>query len=266
MAIENEILEYYDQGKEHGRLTTGPSLELIRTLELLRRLLPAAPARILDVGGGSGVYASRLTEQGYDVDLIDPVPLHVEQARSLGIQAQVGDARRLEAADDAYDAVLLLGPLYHLPERADRLVALVEATRVVRPGGPVVAAAISRYASFFEGFFRNYVDRPGFTELMRTDVRSGRHLNPSNHPERFTTAYFHTPDELAAELAEAGLIGSAVLPVEGMLAWAPGIDDRLADPQQRELILELLAETEADPALLAASSHLLGVGRAPKSG
>jgi hypothetical protein len=97
---------------------------------------------------------------------------------------------------------------------------------------------------------------------MRADVRSGRHLNPSNHPERFTTAYFHAPDELAGELDEAGLTGSAVLPVEGMLAWAPGIGDRLADPQQRELILELLAETEGDPALSAASSHLLGVGRA----
>jgi len=262
MAIESEILSYYDQGLEHERLTAQPALELIRTQVLLKRFLPTAPARVLDVGGGSGVYASWLTDQGYDVDLLDPVPLHLEQARALGVRARSGDARRLQEADDSYDAVLLLGPLYHLVDRADRIRALTEAGRVVRPGGPVIAAAISRYASFFEGFFRNYVDHPGFTAAMREDLTSGLHLNPSKAPERFTTAHFHTRDELAGELTEAGLTVQTVLPVEGMLNWAPGIADRLADPAQRELILALLAETETDPALTGATSHLLAVARA----
>jgi hypothetical protein len=52
-----------------------------------------------------------------------------------------------------------------------------------------------------------------------------------------------------------------VLPVEGMLGWAPGVAERLADEQQRNLILDLLADTESDPALQAATSHLLAVGR-----
>jgi SAM-dependent methyltransferase len=230
MEIEREILGYYDQGLEHARLTAQPSLELIRTQVLLQRFLPAAPARVLDVGGGSGVYASWLNGLGYDVTLIDPVPLHLDQARALGVRATLGDARRLDEADDSFDAVLLLGPLYHLVDRADRIRALTEASRVVRPGGLVIAAAISRYASLLEGFYRNLIDQPGFTELMREDLRSGRHQNPSNHPQRFTTAYFHTLDELITELTDAGLTTAAVLPVEGMLNWAPGLTDRLADP------------------------------------
>ena len=260
MQIENEILGYYDEGREHARLTSGPTLELIRTQVLLQRFLPAAPSRILDVGGGSGVYASWLNGQGYDVDLLDPVPLHLEQARALGVRARSGDARRLAETDHSYDAVLLLGPLYHLQDRTDRVRALTEAARVVRPGGPVIAAAISRYASLFDGYFRNFVDRPGFADGIREDVHSGRHLNPGRTDDLFTTAYFHTRDGLLGELAEAGLTRSSVLPVEGMLNWAPGIADRLADPDQRKLILGLLAQAETDPALTAASSHLIAVG------
>lgn len=262
MQIENEIRGYYDQGLEQARLTSGPTLELIRTQVLLQRFLPTAPARVLDVGGGSGVYASWLNDQGYDVDLLDPVPLHLEQARALGVRARLGDARRLAEADHSYDAVLLLGPLYHLQERADRVRALTEAARVVRPGGPVIAAAISRYASLFEGYFRNLVDDPEFTVAMKDDLHTGRHLNPDGIVERFTTSYFHTRDELLDELSDAGLTQASVLPIEGMLNWAPGIADRLADPDQRELILALLAEIETDPALGAASSHLLAVALA----
>ena len=263
MDIADEILTYYDQGLEDARLTTEASLELIRTQALLARFLPDSPARILDVGGASGVYAHWLTGRGYQVDLVDPVPVHVEQARALGVRAELGDPRALQAADHSYDAVLLLGPLYHLTESADRIRALTEAARVVRPGGVVIAAAISRYASLFEGFFRSMIDEPGFTGMMRTDLRNGVHLNPDQHPRRFTTSYFHTPEELSAEITAVGLIGAAVLPVEGMLGWAPGISDRLADESQRELVLDLLAETESDPALRAATSHLLGVGRTP---
>lgn len=262
MEIEREIRGYYDQGREDGRLTERPSLELIRTQVLLTRFLPAAPARVLDVGGGSGVYARWLLDQGYEVDLIDPVPLHLEQARARGVSARPGDARQLALPDHSYDAVLLLGPLYHLPERPDRVRALAEAGRVVRSGGPVIAAAISRYASLFDGYYRNYVDLPGFSAAVREDLISGRHRNPTMAAERFTTAYFHTCAEMLAELTEAGLAIEAVLPIEGLLAWAPGLADRLADPAQREQILAMLEQVETDPALTAASSHLLAVGRA----
>ena len=87
-------------------------------------MLPDPPARILDVGGGAGAHALPLIEAGFDVVLIDPVSLHVEQALAAGVEdARIGDARALDDEASAFDAVLLLGPLYHLPDRADRILA-----------------------------------------------------------------------------------------------------------------------------------------------
>jgi ubiquinone/menaquinone biosynthesis C-methylase UbiE len=78
------------------------------------------------------------------VHLIDPVPRHIEQAADTAVTAEPGDARTLPVTDNSYDVALLLGPLYHLLDREDRLRALREAARVVRPGGLVAAAAIGR--------------------------------------------------------------------------------------------------------------------------
>jgi 2-polyprenyl-3-methyl-5-hydroxy-6-metoxy-1,4-benzoquinol methylase len=127
---------HYNAGIERDRLLPDgePRLELVRTLELLGRYLPPPPADVLDVGGGPGVYASRLAREGFRVSLIDLLPLHVEQAAALSagqsdapFATALGDARKLEASDESADAVLLLGPLYHLTEREHRLQALREA-------------------------------------------------------------------------------------------------------------------------------------------
>jgi SAM-dependent methyltransferase len=96
---------------------THGELEFLRTQELLRRHLPAAPAAVLDVGGGPGVHARWLVSDGYAVHLVDLVERHLQQALvSSGCTAELGDARALEAENGSYDAVLLLGPLYHLTE------------------------------------------------------------------------------------------------------------------------------------------------------
>ncbi len=71
-----EMLDHYRAVDEGSRLTRSPHgrLEFLRTQSLLRRFLPSVPARILDVGGGTGIHAAWLAEDGYEIDLIDPVP------------------------------------------------------------------------------------------------------------------------------------------------------------------------------------------------
>jgi len=150
-----------------------------------------------------------------------------------GFSVAPGDARNLAEADGSYDAVLLLGPLYHLTARADRLRALAEARRVARSGGVVAVAVISRYASTFDGFFQGFIDKPGFAALMAEDLRTGQHRNPGHDAEFFTTAYFHDCDGIADEITESGLRLRHLLPVEGPMHWAPGIQGRLANPDQR---------------------------------
>jgi ubiquinone/menaquinone biosynthesis C-methylase UbiE len=180
--LDREIAAHYTEVPERQRL--GPlSLERLRTWELLVRHLPAAPAVVLDVGGAAGVYALPLAARGYQVHLVDPMARHVEQAQEASgrqpetplASATVGDARRLQWSDAGVDAVLLLGPLYHLTDRADRIRALGEARRVLRPGGVLVAAAISRFASMMDGLLRGSLDDPAFGAIVDRDLRDGQH-------------------------------------------------------------------------------------------
>ena len=200
--LDPEIAAHYTSVSEQQRL--GPlSLERVRTWELLGRHLPPPPAVLLDIGGAAGVYALRLAAQGYQVRLVDPVALHVQQALHASAEqpatplasASVGDSRQLDWPDASVDGALLLGPLYHLTDRADRINALTEAGRVLRPGGVLVAAAISRFASTLDGLLRGYLDEPGFEAIVERDVRDGQHRNPTGRPEWFTTAFFHLPEE-----------------------------------------------------------------------
>jgi SAM-dependent methyltransferase len=114
-TLPPEIAAYYQRGEEDQRLRSGAGrLEYWRTQDVLRRLVPTS-SRVLDVGGGSGVHAEWLAEEGHHVELIDPVPLHVAQAeRIAGVTARLGDALDLPFPDDTFDVVLLMGPLYHL--------------------------------------------------------------------------------------------------------------------------------------------------------
>jgi SAM-dependent methyltransferase len=266
MSDLDDIQRFYRAGLEAGRLLEGSGVvELARTQDILERYLPVPPARVLDVGGGTGVYARWLAGRGYEVHLIDPSPRHVEEARAHSgpslARVTVGDARHLEDADESADALLLLGPLYHLVEKSDRVRALAEAGRVVRPRGVVVAAAIARHASLLAGLFQGLIDDPAFLPILDRDLREGQHRNPTSRLEYFTTAYFHLPDELADEASAAGLAVHAILAVEGPAWMLPDLEARWGDQARRRQLLDLLRRVEADPAMLGMSAHLLLVAR-----
>ena len=262
--VDDDTRAYYGAGAEARRLDTWGRLERVRTEILLDRYLPRPPAVVLDVGGGPGVYAAWLAERGHDVALLDPIELHVQQARTAGVaDARVGDARALPWPDGHADAVVLLGPLYHLPDRADRLRALREAHRVLRGGGVLVAAAISRHASALDGLFRDFLADARFEAVVERNLETGRHANPERVPGWFTTAFFHRPDELAAEVGEAGFESTALVAVEGPAAYLPDLDARLDDAGRRATLLRTLDRIEAEASLLGASPHLLAVARRP---
>jgi SAM-dependent methyltransferase len=267
MPINEAVSAYYERSDEQGRLRIDV-VELLRTRELLTAWLPAAPAEVLDVGGGAGVYALWLTGLGYTVDLVDAMPKHIEQALDASRQAasplrtaQVGDARALAWPDASVDAVLLLGPLYHLTEAADRHKALAEAWRVLRPGGLVIAAAIGRWASTADGLSRGFLGEEPFAAIVAADVATGVHRNPDAHPHWFTTAYFHTPDELAAEVAAAGFEVDGPLAVEGPWPVHPSLLDGGA---LQEVALAAIRRLERDPSVLGGSPHVLVAGTKPR--
>lgn len=265
-----EIVSYYSAGDEASRLRTGWfQLEQARTRELILGHLPPAPATIIDAGGGSGPYACWLAAQGYQVHLIDPIPKHVEQAREASsaqprsplASAEVGDARHLAHPDASADAVLLLGPLYHLVEREDRLACLREAHRVLRPGGLLWAAGISRFASLFDSLSAGFFDDPAFAPILSRDLEEGQHRNPTDNPIYFTDAYFHKPGELSRELLAARFQVMKLAAIEGP-GWIARDFDRIwNDAAQRERLLEIVRKVESEPSILGSSSHFMAIGR-----
>ena len=267
--VDPDVVAHYELGFEGSRLLAGerPRLEYVRTLELLDRVLPAPPGHVLDVGGGTGVYAAPLVERGYSVHVVEPIELHVDEVRTtarerklVGLTAELGDARDLGGAPGRADAVLLLGPLYHLTESTDRELAFAQAVRAVRPGGTVVAVGISRFASLIDGLKRKILDDPVFRAIVEEDLTTGQHRNPDvpGRPEFFTTAYFHRPDELVAEAAAAGLSPVQIYAIEGP-SWI------VEDPDDLESQLFAARAVESEPALLAATSHFMVVGTRPSS-
>jgi SAM-dependent methyltransferase len=272
MELASDIAAHYRRGVERDRLKTWGRLEAERTRELLARFLPSAPATVLDVGGAEGTYAFPLAEAGYAVHLVDPVASHVDAARSTSsarsshplASAELGDARQLDAADGSVDAVLLLGPLYHLVEASDRARALAEAHRVLRPGGILFAAGISRFASTHDGLRTGDIADPRFEAIVEGDLLEGRHHNPDveGHPQWFTLAYFHRPEELLAEVRSAGFAAGDLYAVEGAGAWMD-LDESLDDPVRRSSILSAIRRVEREPSLLGSSPHLMVIATRP---
>jgi ubiquinone/menaquinone biosynthesis C-methylase UbiE len=267
MKLTRPIEEHYNEGREATRLS-GASLERLRTESILKRVLPPVPAIVLDVGGGAGVYAFPLAEAGYDVHLVDPVPLHIQQAdqenRKNVAQLKsvtVGDARALSFTDQFADAVLFLGPLYHLTQVEERLAALREAKRVLKPGGVFVGAFVSQFTSLIDGVRGGYFNDPVFRKIVNQDLTTSHHTNPSSHPAYFTEAFFHHPHVAKEEVKQIGFLDCRLLSIEGPIWMIDGAREQLSDPNIGSELLSILEKIEGDETIVGASGHFMVVAR-----
>lgn len=247
-----DVVDHYTAGDEDIRMGLKRNhVEWARTCELLARWLPPPPATVLDVGGGPGRQARYLLDQGYRVTLYDLVPKHVRQAATRGVPAYVGDARQLSEADESADGVLLLGPLYHLPDPFDRAQALAEAARVLRPGGVALVAGLSRWGRVFVRAAAGELHDQAWHEHTMATMRCGQ-VQRGNTWD--SVAYLHDAAELKTELEAAGLTDVQVVGVEGPAgAWAR------RDPSLNANALEIAQAAET--AMPDASIHLLAFGR-----
>lgn len=153
MDVSEIVRRYYDQDveSEWARLERHPvEFELTKRF-MLRYIRPGD--RVLDIGGGPGRYSLFLSEMGCQATLADlsqgNVDFALAKAGELGLSIQAVQANALDLsrfADESFDHVLLMGPLYHLIEEQNRELAVREALRVLKPGGVLFVAFISSYA------------------------------------------------------------------------------------------------------------------------
>lgn len=274
-ASQQAVKDYYAQfgEREWDRLTSSGdgTIEFALTCRTLQRYLPTS-GRVLDIGGGPGRYAIWLAERGYQVVLADLSPNLLDIAREKIEQSgaagniesiSVADARDLSIWDDAsFDAVLALGPFYHLPHQADRNLAAAELFRVLKAGAPAFVALMSRYAllrrtMLIEDERQHLFQEDWLSHLMDDGIFE------NDNPGRFNAGYGAQPGEVQPFFESFGLESIALLGAESL---SVGIQSQLADianadPSAFDKILSLLEKHAGDPSIHGLCSHLLYVGQ-----
>ena len=265
MENNKTVLDYYEANSEDQRLYTIHQIEFIRTKEIIARYLPDRPIRIIDLCGAVGHYAYWLAEMGHEVHLLDLSPRHIEKAQENRKKynadlknIETGDARSIKYKDETFDMVLLMGALYHLQAREDRIQCLSEAHRILKNGGIAVFAYISRFAPLMESFQNGRIQDPQKQIAVEQELYDGKHTNPEKNPVDFTTAYFHSTDEIYTELLQTKFKDIVLYAVEG---FARLIDKEayLHDEKKLKTLLYNIGLIEQNMELMGMSDHKLAV-------
>lgn len=275
-SIDPEVLANYNAGIEKDRLHTGLGLiEFARTCEILAETLPPPPAVIYDIGGGYGEYAWWLSSLGYEVHLFDLSKTNIEMSAALAAKyphahlhsAEVADARQILRPDASADAILLMGPLYHILEYKERQEALNECRRLLRPEGVLFCAGITRYAtilwaitSFGKG--NNLLADADFMNMVKRELTDGQHIKTADSAYAgMGRSFFTLPEELTCEIEAAGFYNADVRGIIGPLWLVPGLDAQWKDKARREHILNTVRLLEKEKDIMGVSTHLLAIAK-----
>ena len=264
-----DIRDYYD-GAAHGEDSRLRSHQLERdiTLRYFEDYLPAT-GQLLEIGAGTGVYTVWLARKGYHVTAVDLSEAMIEMCRTrvaeetldASVDFRVADARELESfAASAYDAALLMGPLYHLVLKQDRAQALRQAFARLKPGAPLFSALISRFG-IMGHLLRNGPKWIQNQKEVRSVIEQGR--ESEDRRDGKWRGYYATVGEIVPLHEGAGFQTLVLAGVEPAIS-ADDDSYNCLEVEVRKLWLDLLYELSREPSLVASSRHLLYVGRKPK--
>ena len=227
------------------------------TARTLARVLPPPGARVLDVGGGTGRYAFRLADAGYDVTVVDVSAGMLDVARRSGAARRAapalvrGTLESLALREASFDFVLCEGdPLSYCLARAEE--GARELMRVLAPGGGFYVSCDSRWFG-------------ALALLSMGDARAGLDClarGASRDPYGVPVRAF-TPQELRGLLEAAGAVD---LSVEGKVSLAhllppEALDALWADPGSASTLRAVEERLSADPSVTGLASHLVATGR-----
>jgi ubiquinone/menaquinone biosynthesis C-methylase UbiE len=265
----SKVQNFYDRNVqlEWERLGMRHRTEFAVTLWALKEYLPAAPTKVIDIGGGPGRFALTLAKLGYRVALVDLSEGNLAFARQKAQETEtrldnVFQANALDLSDfssGSFNAALMMGPLYHLLVYEERVLALQEALRLLAPGGLIFAAFISRFGAFRDAASKGaswVLDNPITNEKILTtgiDISEG---------EGFTNAYFAHPDEVIPLGEAVGFETVLRMGCEGVVAGHESFINSF-EGDNFEYWADLNYRISKDPAAIGASDHILYIGRKP---
>lgn len=266
--IDSNINTFYTIFSEENRLKQGLGpLEFERSKELIQRYLPAQKSRIIDVGGGPGIYAEWLSNLGHHVLLIDPVLKHIQQAKKRAgklkkpFQCIIGEAEHLSMRSNYADVIILHGPLYHLQEKIKRLNAINESRRILKKGGVILGFAINHTVSSVLGLLNGYIHHPLFFKMCVDELKSGKHYPAQGWPGLLPKAYFHKPEELQKEFEFCEITCLDIVAVESIIWLDKDYFESRGNPEKNRKLMELLKLIEKEKSLLGISPHIMIAGR-----
>lgn len=262
-----DIAAYYNLNpeREHGRLAIN-QLEFDLTMRFLKRYLPPS-RRLLEVGAATGRYTLPLVEAGYDLTAVDLAPAQMQFCRAQLQEAGMASHGRFVVSDvrsiglvkaECFDAILLMGPLYHLMTREDRQRALKAAYDRLIPGGILFTTFISRYGILGD-LMKNIPDWIEQQEEVNSVLDYGH--DPWNASEGFR-GYFAEVREITPLHESLGFRTLALVGVEPAISADDESYNRL-EGRQRQLWLNLLERISEEESMLGASRHLLYIGEKP---
>lgn len=264
--MSNIVENFYDSSaqEEWDRLDRH-RMEFRTTLRAMREFIPPC-STILDIGGGPGRYSIELAKAGHKVTLLDLSAQNVELARQKAKEMGVklvdyvhGNALHLSRfADGMFDVVLLMGPLYHLVEPADRDRAIREALRVLRPGGLIFASFITRYAIYVDLLKFDPSEIGGKAEAYAKLAETGVYI-PGDETPGFTEAYFIHPMEVEPLMSGYGLSTLRLAVAEGIIASVEYTVNALPE-NLFEAWVDVCYKLGTDPVTWGAGEHMLYVG------
>jgi len=256
---ENDsVSDFYENINEEKRLEL-QTKEFTRSKDIISRYLFPDKMEIADIGGGTGPYSFWLAEKGHNVHLLDLTQKHIDIAKKKNTGTKLAsytcaDARDLPYANKSMDMVLLMGALYHLQSYESRIKCLTEAYRVLKNGGHLISTVINRYMILFSALKYNifhYYSIDTIEKIIKTGICEGF---------SFPQSYFHTPNEIIAELTSTRFEGIKLIAVEG-IAHAFGDNSLPADDVEARRLLKCVELTESTPELMGVTRNLIAVGR-----
>ena len=270
MTDFDKIRNYYRYFDEQNRLMSSNSgrLEFETTMDILHEFLPEE-GKILDLGGGAGAYSFPLSDEGYFVYLADLSEELISKAKEHGKELDsplasydVVNATDLTAYDDEqFDAIILLGPLYHLLESSERMHCVSEVNRVLKKSGIVFASFIPRLSgsiALLDRYF-NHPDQVN-AETLKQAFKSGKFNNMTD--AGFQEGYYPSINEIEELFSANGFEKKLLRSLRG---FGYEKEDALyklekEDREMFEMTMRLLNETSQDRAIIEMCGHAIYVG------